>query len=88
MRVSALVQLMVPFRGTMKRLPAFVLIVLSFACSVPAHAQIYRGPDSAKQAQKAAKKYQKRVAKQQRQAAKKLAKEQRREAKGRKHNRA
>ncbi|HXU18335.1 MAG TPA: hypothetical protein VN708_24720 [Terriglobales bacterium] len=72
----------------MKRISAFVLILLSLSWSAPAHAQIYRGPNSAEQAQKAAKKYQKRVAKQQRKAAKKLAKAQRNAAKRQKHNRA
>ena len=77
-----------PSRSTMKRIPAFVLILLSFAWSAPAHAQIYRGPNSAKQAQKAAKRDQKRVARQQRKAAKKLAKAQRKAAKRQKRNRA
>ena len=72
----------------MKRISAVVLIWLSFACSDAAHAQIYRGPNSAKQAQKAAKKNQKRAAKQQRKAARKLAKAQGRAAKRQKHNRA
>jgi hypothetical protein len=72
----------------MKRIPALVLILLSFACLAPAYAQIYRGPNSAKQAQKAAKKNQKRAAKQQRKAAKKLAKAQGHAAKRQKHNRA
>lgn len=72
----------------MKRIPAFAFVLLSFAWSVPVHAQIYRGPNSAKQAQNAAKKTEKRVAKQQRRAAKKLAKAQRRAAKMQKRNRA
>jgi len=72
----------------MKRIFALVLILLNFAWSAPARAQIYRGPNSAKQAQNAAKKDQKRVARQQRKAAKKLAKAQRKAAKRQKHNRA
>ena len=88
MRVFALAQLMVIQGGKVKRIPAGLLILLSFAWSAPAHAQIYRGPNSAKQSQKAASKYQKRVAKQQRKAAKKLAKAQRNAAKRQKHNRA
>lgn len=72
----------------MKRIPAFVLILLSFAGSAPAHAQIYRGPNSAEQARKAARKNQKRAAKQQRKAAKKLAKAEGKAAKRRKRNRA
>jgi len=72
----------------MKRIPVFVLILLSLAWLAPAHAQIYRGPNSAEQAQKAAKKAQKRTAKQQRKAAKKLAKAQRKAAKRQKQNRA
>jgi hypothetical protein len=71
----------------MNRIPAFVLIFSSLAWSAPAQAEIYRGPNSAKQAQKAAKRYQKRVAKQQRNAAKKLAKAQRKAAERQKHNR-
>jgi hypothetical protein len=47
----------------MKRIPAFILLVtLSFAWLIPAKAQIFSGPDSARQAQKAAKKEQKRKA--------------------------
>jgi len=71
----------------MKRIPAFLLILSCFAWSVPAHAQIYRGPNSAEQARKAAKKDQKKLAKQQRRAAKRLAKAQRKAAKRQKHNR-
>lgn len=71
----------------MKRIPAFALVLLSFAWLAPARAQIFRGPDSAKQARKAAMKDQKRAAKQQRKASKKLAKEQRKAAKRQKHNR-
>jgi hypothetical protein len=72
----------------MKRIPAFVLILLSFTWSAPARAQIFRGPNAAKQAQKAAEKDQKRAAKQQREAAKKSAKAQRKAAKRQKHNHA
>jgi hypothetical protein len=44
----------------MKRIPALTLLVaLSFASSIPAKAQIFSGPNSARQAQKAAKKQQK-----------------------------
>lgn len=71
----------------MKRIPAFVLILLSFAWLAPARAQIFRGPDSAKQARKAALKDQKKAAKQQRKASKKLAKAQRKAAKRQRHHR-
>jgi len=70
----------------MKRILTFVLIWLTFAWSAPTHAKIYRGPNSAKQAEKATKKNQKRAAKQQRKAAKKLAKARGKAAK--RHNRA
>jgi len=44
----------------MNRISAFLLFVaLSFAVLPPAHAQIFKGPDSARLAQKAAKKEQK-----------------------------
>ena len=72
----------------MKRIPAFVLILLSLAWLAPARAQIYRGPNSAEQARKAAKKQQKRTAKQQRKAANKLAKAQHKATKRQKQNRA
>lgn len=72
----------------MKRIPGLVLLLLSLAWLAPVHAQIYRGPNSAEQARKAAKKEQKRTAKQQRQAAKKLAKAQRKAAKQQKQHRA
>jgi hypothetical protein len=72
----------------MKRIPAFVLVLLCLAWLAPAHAQIYRGPNSAEQAQKAAKRDEKRAAKQQRKAAKKLAKAQRKAAKRQKQNHA
>jgi hypothetical protein len=44
----------------MNRISALLLLgVLSFASPAPAKAQIFRGPDAARQAQKAAKKNQK-----------------------------
>ena len=70
----------------MKRIPAFVLILLCFAWSAPAYAKIHRGPNSAEQTQIAVEKNQKRAAKQRRKGAKKLAKAQRKAAK--RHNRA
>ena len=57
------------------------LVLLSFSLAVPANAQIYRGPNSAKQAQKAARRDQKQAAKRQRRAMKAYTKEQRRAAK-------
>ena len=72
----------------MKRIAALVLVLLSLAWLAPAHAQIYRGPNSAEQARKAGRKSQKTTAKQQRKAAKKLAKAQRKAAKRLKQNRA
>jgi len=71
----------------MKRIPAFALMLLSVAWLAPAQAQIFRGPDSAKQARKAAMKDQKRATKQQRKASKKLAKAQRKAAKRQRHHR-
>jgi hypothetical protein len=71
----------------MKRIPAFVLILLSLAWVAPAGAQIYRGPDSAEKAQKAANKSQRRAARQQRKAERKLAKAQRKAVKRQKHHR-
>jgi len=69
----------------MKRILAFMLLVaLSFAWSMPATAQIFKGPDSARQAQKAAKKEQKasnKAARKQQKAAKKYEKAQRKAAK-------
>lgn len=62
----------------MKRAMVFVVIVLALSFSSVSQAQIYRGPDSAKQAQKAARKDQQRAAKRQRKAMKKNAKAQRR----------
>jgi len=61
---------------------------LSFACSIPAKAQIFTGPDSARQAQKAADKQQKAEAKKQRKAMKKYAKAQRKAAKRAQHHHA
>lgn len=69
----------------MKRVPVYLLVILSFAWSIPGHAEIYRGPNSAQQAQKAARKYQKKAAKRQRKANKKLLKAQRKAAKQAKH---
>jgi hypothetical protein len=65
----------------MKRIPVFTLLVLSFMWSIPTQAQIYRGPNSAQQAQEAARKDQKRAARHQRKANKKLLKAQRKAAK-------
>lgn len=61
----------------MKRILAFILVILSFTWSIASQAQIYRGPNSAQEAQKAAKKDQKRAAKRQRKASKKMSKAQR-----------
>jgi hypothetical protein len=69
----------------MKRIPAFILLVaLSFTSSMPAKAQIFSGPDSARQAQKAAEKQQKaqnKAAKQQQKSMKKYEKAQQKAAK-------
>jgi hypothetical protein len=66
----------------MKRVPALILLVgLSFAWSRPGKAQIFTGPDSAHQAQKAAEKQQKAAAKKQRKEMKKYQKAQRKAAK-------
>ena len=65
----------------MKRIPAFTLVLLSLTWSISGQAQIYRGPNSAKQAQKAARKDQKRAARNQRKTNKKLLKAQRKAAK-------
>jgi hypothetical protein len=65
----------------MKRVPAYMLVVLSFTWCIPSQAQIYRGPNSAQEAQKAARKDQKRTARRQRKANKKLRKAQRKTAK-------
>jgi hypothetical protein len=69
----------------MKRVPAFVLMILSFTWCIATQAQIYRGPNSAQEAQKAARKDQKRAAKRQRNANKKLRKAQRKAAKRSNH---
>lgn len=69
----------------MKRIPAFTLVLLSFTWSIPSQGQIYRGPNSAQQAQKAGRKYRKKTAKRQRKASKKLLKAQRKAAKKAKH---
>ena len=69
----------------MKRVPTFILLVaLSFAWSIPAKAQIFTGPDSARQAQKAAKKEQKaqtKAAQKQQKSMKKYEKAQQKAAK-------
>jgi hypothetical protein len=69
----------------MKRIPALLLLVaLSFAWSIPAKAQIFSGPDSARQAQKAANKQQKtqnKAAKNQQKSMKKYEKAQQKAAK-------
>ncbi|HZQ19924.1 MAG TPA: hypothetical protein VFA90_14500 [Terriglobales bacterium] len=65
----------------MKRFAAYALVVLSLALAAPSQAQIYRGPNSAKQAQKAAHRSEKHAARQQRRAAKRARKAQRRAAK-------
>jgi hypothetical protein len=65
----------------MNRVPLYTLAVLSFTWCIPSQAQIYRGPNSAQEAQKAARKDQKRAAKRQRKANKKLLKAQRKAAK-------
>ena len=54
---------------SMKRLAALVLALTIFAAA-PAPAQIFRGPNSAKQAQKAARRSNKQAEKRQRRAAK------------------
>lgn len=68
----------------MKRIPAFVLLVaLSSAASIPAKAQIFTGPDSARKAQNAAKQQQKaqsKAAKKQQKSMKKYEKAQRKAA--------
>ena len=69
----------------MKRISACVLVVLSCTWCIPGQAQIYRGPNSAQQAQKAGRKYRKNAAKRQRKANKKLLKAQRKAAKRAKH---
>jgi ATPase subunit of ABC transporter with duplicated ATPase domains len=69
----------------MKRVAVLVLVILSFTWSIASQAQIYRGPNSAQEAQKAARKDQKRAAKRQRKTIKKLLKAQRKAAKRAKH---
>jgi hypothetical protein len=65
----------------MKSTAALILIFCCLGLSTPTQAQIYRGPNSAKQAQKAARRDQKRAAKRQRRAMKRNLKAQRRAAK-------
>jgi len=48
------------FGDMMKQIPSLILLLaFSLAASMPVKAQIFRGPDSERQAQKAAKKQQK-----------------------------
>jgi len=74
----------------MKRIPTFILLVaLSFAWSIPAKAQIFTGPDSARQAQKAAEKQQKaqnKAARKQQKSMKKYQKAQQKAAKRAQHH--
>jgi hypothetical protein len=65
----------------MKRISAFLLLFLTFGWTLPATSQIFRGPDSAKQANKAAEKDRKKAAKQREKALKQYAKAQRKAAK-------
>ena len=65
----------------MKRNVALALLCLGLVLSVPAAAQIYRGPNSARHAQKASKKDRKKYSKEQQKAMKKYAKQQRKAAK-------
>lgn len=71
----------------MKRIHAILLLAaLSFAWPTPAKAQIFMGPDSARQAEKANKKYQKaqeKAARKQQKATEKQEKAQRKAAKKR-----
>jgi hypothetical protein len=69
----------------MKRIPVLILVILSFTLPIASQAQIYRGPNSAQEAQKAARKDQKKAAKRQRKASKKLLKAQRKAAKKARH---
>jgi hypothetical protein len=68
-----------------KRIPALTLLVaLSFAWSIPAKAQVFSGPNSARQAQKAVKKEQKaqgKAAKKQQKSMQKYEKAQQKAAK-------
>jgi hypothetical protein len=71
----------------MKRIAAFILLV-ALAGSMSATAQIFMGPNSARQAQKAAKKQQKaqnKAAEKQRKAMKKYQKTQQKAAKRSRH---
>jgi len=74
----------------MKRVPTLILLVaLSFAWSIAAKAQIFTGPDSARQAQKAAKKQQKaqsKAAKKQQKSMQKYQKAQQKAAKRAQHH--
>jgi len=71
----------------MKRISAFLLfIALSFAV-LPSHAQIFKGPDSARLAQKAAKKEQKANDKRARKQMKAQAKYAKMQQKAAKHRR-
>lgn len=82
---KACATLNIAFMAAMKRIFAFALLLgLSFACTMTANAQIFRGPDSARQADKASKKQQKawqKSAKKQQKALKKQEKAQRKAAK-------
>jgi hypothetical protein len=65
----------------MKRTPALLFLLLIFAATVPAKAQIFRGPDANRQAQKAAKKNQKTANKLARKQAKTMRKAAKRQQK-------
>jgi hypothetical protein len=69
----------------MKRIATLILVIASsFASLIPAKAQIFSGPDSARQAQKAAKKQQKaqsKAAKKQQKSMKKYEKAQQKASK-------
>jgi len=65
----------------MKRIVGWMLVLLTLAWVDPSQAQIFRGPNSARQAQKAARKDQKRAAKRQLKAYKQAIKAQRRAVK-------
>jgi hypothetical protein len=69
----------------MKRVAILILVIFSFMWPIASQSQIYRGPNSAQEAQKAARKDQKRAAKRQRKANKKLRKAQRKTAKRARH---
>jgi hypothetical protein len=74
----------------MKRIPALILLAaLSLALVMPSRAQIFRGPDSEKKAQKANKKQQKalnKAARKQQKAMRKKEKAQRKAAKKAQHH--